>query len=65
VTPIRTYTETEARRLGLLADDDGRDGPPAAGAALAGLGPAARRPTLRDVLSRAVEDMRRRTVIGK
>jgi flagellar protein FliO/FliZ len=65
VTPIRTYTEAEARKLGLLSDDDDRDGPPAAGAGLAGLGPATRRPALRNALVRGIEDLRRKTVIGK
>jgi flagellar protein FliO/FliZ len=66
VTPIRTYTEAEARKLGLLGDEsDDRTGPPAAGTGLAGLGPAKRRPVLRDVIARGIDDLRRKSVIGK
>jgi flagellar protein FliO/FliZ len=66
VTPIRTYTEAEARKLGLLSDEnEDRMGPPAAGTGLAGLGPASRRPALRNVFARGIEDLRRKTVIDK
>jgi flagellar protein FliO/FliZ len=65
VTAIRTYGENEARALGLIGGDDAdgpRGAPPAAGgAALPGV-PAAR-PTLREALRRAVDDLRARTVI--
>jgi flagellar protein FliO/FliZ len=66
VTPIRTYTEAEARSVGLLSDEDALGGPPAAaGSGVAGLGPTAARPRAGDVFKRIVEDLRRRTVIGR
>jgi len=53
VTPVRTYTESEARALGLLAEEA-----PAEAEA-----PAAARPTARRAFGTALEDLRRRTVI--
>ena len=62
VTAIRTYSEAEARALGLLGDDGGDDRP--AGPTLAGLGlEPTQRPTLRQALARGLEDLRRKTVI--
>jgi flagellar protein FliO/FliZ len=59
VTPIRTYTEDEARELGLLPDDD--DDTPSGAAAAEPF--ASRRPTVREALQRGIEDLRRKTVI--
>ena len=62
VTAIRTYSEAEARALGLLGDDGGDDRP--AGPTLAGLGlEPTQRPTLRQALARGLEALRRKTVI--
>jgi len=57
VTPIRTYTEAEARSLGLLEDkdDDGDDGP------MAGLAPEVFGTETRR--GRFIEELRKRTVI--
>jgi flagellar protein FliO/FliZ len=60
VTPIRTYSEEEARALGLIGGDDE---PPAAGAAPAADPVPGGRRTLRDALGRGIEDLRRKTVI--
>jgi flagellar protein FliO/FliZ len=66
VTPIRTYTEAEARRLGLLADPEA---PLAAAPVPARLGaggdPFAGRPSFRRALGRGLDDLRNRTVIRK
>jgi flagellar protein FliO/FliZ len=53
VTPVRTYQEHEARALGLLVEP--------AGEALEGL--PVERPSGRTALGRALEDLRKRTVI--
>jgi flagellar protein FliO/FliZ len=63
VTPIRTYTEAEARALGLLTDDDDDDAPRGPGGVLGGDPFAARKPNLRGALARGIEDLRRKTVI--
>jgi flagellar protein FliO/FliZ len=66
VTPVRTYSEAEARALGLLPDeDDDRDDPPAAGLARRGTAAAifTGKPTVREWLRRCIEDLRRKTVI--
>jgi flagellar protein FliO/FliZ len=55
VTPIRTYTEAEARALGLVEDRDG-DGPDTPAGDPFGTAPAGRRRKLLD-------EIRRRTVI--
>ena len=66
VTPIRTYSETEARALGLLGDDDGDDQPSSSAPA----GPFGGQPSsiagrvgasLR--VSKLMDDLRARTVI--
>jgi flagellar protein FliO/FliZ len=64
VTAIRTYGEAEARSLGLLDgdDDDPRPGTPAAHSVVAGL-PGNPRPAPRGAFRRALEELRRRTVI--
>jgi flagellar protein FliO/FliZ len=62
VTPIRTYSEAEARALGLLPDDDDDDLPGASGLVTADPF-SGRRPKLRETLARGVEDLRRKTVI--
>jgi flagellar protein FliO/FliZ len=59
VTPVRTYQEDEARALGLLAEP-GTD-PAPTGAPLPGL--PAERPTVRTALTRALDDLRSKTVI--
>jgi flagellar protein FliO/FliZ len=61
VTAIRTYGENEARALGLLTDDGPPTGPTPPASALPGV-PGAR-PTMREALRRAVEDLRAKTVI--
>jgi flagellar protein FliO/FliZ len=63
VTPIRTYGEHEARALGLLADEDDRDGDgtPTGPTALPGV-PAAK-PGFGQALRRSLDDLRAKTVI--
>jgi flagellar protein FliO/FliZ len=56
VTPIRTYTEAEARALGLLGEGDDGEGPSAGTPAGEAFGAPARRRKLLD-------EIRRRTVI--
>jgi flagellar protein FliO/FliZ len=63
VTPIRTYGENEARALGLIGDDSDDATPPPGTAAPALPGVPAARPTLREALRRALDDMRAKTVI--
>jgi flagellar protein FliO/FliZ len=66
VTPIRTYTEAEATRLGLLAGGDPIAGELPVPARLGtGGDPFVAKPGLRQALSRGVEDLRKRTVIRK
>ncbi len=75
VTPIRTYTETEARDLGLLGEDDDDDDAPGApaGPSLGGKvgavfgrrasAPPLAAPRRRAGLGRAMDQLRARTVI--
>jgi flagellar protein FliO/FliZ len=63
VTAIRTYGENEARALGLIGDDDPQDPPPASAGGPALPGVPAARPTMREALRRAVDDLRAKTVI--
>lgn len=76
VTPIRTYTEAEARGLGLLtsvspARPMAPQAPPSAFGDVtparlgAGGDPFVAKPTFREALSRGVDDLRKRTVIRK
>ena len=75
VTPIRTYTEAEARGLGLLTSVSpaGPMAPQAPPSAFGDVTPARlgeggdpfAKPTFREALSRGVDDLRRRTVIRK
>jgi flagellar protein FliO/FliZ len=79
VTPIRTYTEAEAERSGLLTSPKASGGARGADglageSALIGDGTPPRlgaggdpfaKPTFREALSRGVDDLRRRTVIRK
>jgi flagellar protein FliO/FliZ len=65
VTPIRTYTEPEARALGLLTDGGDDDASNLTPARLGAGGDPFGRPTFRDALSRGVDDLRRKTVIRK
>jgi flagellar protein FliO/FliZ len=57
VTPIRTYSEDEARDLGLLGDEDEDPGEAPARRA------PGRRPELGGMVGRMVSDLRERTVI--
>jgi flagellar protein FliO/FliZ len=57
VTPIRTYAEAEARALGLIDEDVPED------VELAGAAAPAPAPVAGGLLGRALEDLRRRTVI--
>jgi flagellar protein FliO/FliZ len=67
VTPIRTYTEAEARILGLLGDagEPGLGEGPVPRRLGAGGDPFVAKPTFREALSRGVDDLRKRTVIRK
>jgi flagellar protein FliO/FliZ len=76
VTPIRTYTEAEARGLGLLtsaspATPMAPQAPPSAFGDVtparlgAGGDPFVAKPTFRQALTRGVDDLRKRTVIRK
>jgi flagellar protein FliO/FliZ len=72
VTPIRTYTEAEATRLGLLTSVSPArpQAPPSAfgdvtPARLGEGGDPFAKPTFRQALSRGVDDLRKRTVIRK
>jgi flagellar protein FliO/FliZ len=64
VTPIRTYGEHEARALGLIDEAGGTPGSGGSGGVAATLpGVPAARPTMREALRRAVDDLRAKTVI--
>jgi flagellar protein FliO/FliZ len=65
VTPVRTYSEAEARALGLIADADDADGAMRGEIARLGEGgdPFTRRPTFRQAVARGLDDLRKRTVI--
>jgi flagellar protein FliO/FliZ len=63
VTPIRTYGENEARALGLLVDDDGDDDPSGLSTVMPTGLAGVSKPTFRQALSRALDGIRRKTVI--
>jgi flagellar protein FliO/FliZ len=65
VTPIRTYTEAEATRLGLLTPLVPTVGDVTPARLGAGGDPFVAKPTFRQALSRGVDDLRKRTVIRK
>jgi flagellar protein FliO/FliZ len=62
VSHIRTYTEAEARALGLLPPEDDDLGGTGSGTPL-GLGAGTAKPTARGFFTRFVEELRSRTVI--
>jgi flagellar protein FliO/FliZ len=67
VTPIRTYTEAEARALGLLAslDEPGLGAGPVPARLGAGGDPFVAKPSFRQALTKGLDDLRSRTVIRK
>jgi flagellar protein FliO/FliZ len=67
VTPVRTYTEAEARQLGLLmsvspARPLAPQAPPSAFGDVTAGDPFAAKPTVRDALAKGLDDLRSRTV---
>jgi flagellar protein FliO/FliZ len=67
VTPIRTYTEAEARALGLLAslEEPGLGDGPVPARLGAGGDPFVAKPSFRQALTKGLDDLRSRTVIRK
>jgi flagellar protein FliO/FliZ len=64
VTPVRTYTEAEARELGLFAAPS-LDAESVTPARLGAGGDPFAKPTFRQALGRGIDDLRKRTVIRK